>query len=72
MADQQQRGLTALTAGAVLALQGVGSLLTRWTGGVVDRIGARPIAITGVLLCAAATVPFAVAVVPCLAPAKLS
>ncbi|MEU0529776.1 MFS transporter [Amycolatopsis tolypomycina] len=58
---QQQRGLTALTAGAVLALQGVGSLLTRWTGGVVDRIGARPIATAGVVLCAAATVPFAVA-----------
>ena len=58
---QQQRGLTALTAGAVLALQGVGSLLTRWTGGVVDRVGTRPIATVGVLLCAAATVPFAVA-----------
>ncbi|WP_043843920.1 DHA2 family efflux MFS transporter permease subunit [Amycolatopsis taiwanensis] len=58
---QQQRGLTALTAGAVLALQGVGSLLTRWVGGVVDRIGARPIAVVSVLLCAAATVPFAIA-----------
>ncbi|XVQ06904.1 MDR family MFS transporter [Spirillospora sp. CA-255316] len=58
---QQQRGLTALTAGAVLALQGVGSLLTRWVGAVVDRIGARLIAIVGVLLCAAATVPFALA-----------
>jgi len=58
---QQQRGLTALTAGAVLALQGVGSLLTRWVGGVVDRIGARPIAVVGVLLCAAATIPLAIA-----------
>ncbi|WP_405467964.1 DHA2 family efflux MFS transporter permease subunit [Streptomyces canus] len=58
---QQQRGLTALTAGVVLALQGVGSLLTRWVGGVVDRIGARLIAVVGVLLCAAATVPFAIA-----------
>lgn len=58
---QQQRGLTALTAGAMLALQGVGSLLTRWVGGVVDRIGARLIAVVGVLVCAAATMPFAVA-----------
>ncbi|GAB3913514.1 MFS transporter [Microlunatus endophyticus] len=58
---QQQRGLTALTAGAVLALQGVGSLLTRWVGSIVDRIGARLIAVLGVLLCAVATVPFAIA-----------
>lgn len=58
---QQQRGLTALTAGAVLALQGVGSLLTRWVGSVVDRIGARLIAVVGVLLCGAATIPFAIA-----------
>jgi EmrB/QacA subfamily drug resistance transporter len=60
---QQQRGLTALTAGAVLALQGVGSLLTRWVGSVVDRIGPRLIAVVGVLLCAAATIPFAIATV---------
>jgi len=58
---QQQRGMTALSAGAVLALQGVGSLATRWVGGVVDRTGARPIAVVGVVLCAAATVPFAIA-----------
>ena len=58
---QQERGLTALTAGAVLALQGVGSLLSRWVGSVVDRIGARLIAVVGVLLCAAATIPFAIA-----------
>jgi EmrB/QacA subfamily drug resistance transporter len=58
---QQQRDLTALTAGAMLALQGAGSLLTRWVGAVVDRIGARLIATVGVLLCAAATAPFALA-----------
>jgi MFS family permease len=58
---QQQRGLTALAAGAILALQGAGSLATRWVGGVVDRIGARLIAVAGVILCAAATVPFALA-----------
>lgn len=58
---QQQRGMTALAAGAVLALQGIGSLLTRWVGSVVDRIGARLITIVGVILCAAATIPFATA-----------
>ena len=58
---QQPRGLTALTAGAILALQGLGSLTTRWIGSVVDRIGARLIALTGVVLCAAATIPFAIA-----------
>jgi EmrB/QacA subfamily drug resistance transporter len=58
---QQERGLTALGAGAVLALQGIGSLLTRWVGSLVDRIGARIISVVGVVLCAAATVPFAVA-----------
>jgi EmrB/QacA subfamily drug resistance transporter len=58
---QQQRGLDALTAGLVLALQGVGSLLTRWVGGVVDRIGARTITVVGIALCAAATVPLALA-----------
>lgn len=58
---QQQRGLDALTAGMVLALQGVGSLLTRWVGGVVDRVGARTITVVGITLCAAATVPLALA-----------
>jgi EmrB/QacA subfamily drug resistance transporter len=58
---QQERGMTALAAGSILALQGVGSLATRWVGGVVDRIGAKLITIIGVLACAAATVPFAIA-----------
>lgn len=43
----------------MLALPGVGSLLTRWVGRVVDRIWARLIAVVGVVLCAAATLPFA-------------
>lgn len=58
---QQERGMTALQAGAILALQGVGTLLTRWVGAVVDKIGAKLITIVSVLLCAVATVPFAVA-----------
>ena len=58
---QQVREQGALIAGLLLALQGVGSLATRWVGSVVDRIGARPIAIAGILLCALATIPFAFA-----------
>jgi MFS family permease len=58
---QQERGMTALAAGTILALQGVGSLLSRWVGAVVDRIGAKLIAIVGVGLCAVATIPFAIA-----------
>jgi EmrB/QacA subfamily drug resistance transporter len=58
---QQSRGMTALAAGTILALQGVGSLLSRWVGGIVDRIGAKVIAVVGVVLCAAATIPFAIA-----------
>ncbi|WP_326568059.1 DHA2 family efflux MFS transporter permease subunit [Amycolatopsis rhabdoformis] len=58
---EQERGLGAFAAGMILALQGVGSLLTRWVGGVVDRVGARVIAVAGIAGCAAATVPFAVA-----------
>jgi EmrB/QacA subfamily drug resistance transporter len=58
---QQERDMTALAAGTILALQGIGSLLSRWVGAVVDRIGAKLIAVIGVILCAAATIPFAVA-----------
>ncbi|MFG6194795.1 MDR family MFS transporter [Nonomuraea sp. JJY05] len=58
---QQQREMSALAAGTVLALQGIGSLLTRWVGSVVDRLGARLITVVGVVLCAAATLPFTIA-----------
>ncbi|MEV0065362.1 MFS transporter [Amycolatopsis sp. NPDC050768] len=58
---EQERGLGAFAAGMILALQGVGSLLTRWVGGVIDRVGARVIAVVGIAGCAAATVPFVVA-----------
>jgi EmrB/QacA subfamily drug resistance transporter len=55
---QQQHAATALGAGLILALQGVGSLATRWVGRVVDRIGAKLIAAIGILVCSAATLPF--------------
>jgi len=58
---QTLRGDSPLLAGLLLAPQGVGSLLTRWTGGLADRIGARPIVLLGLLLAALGTLPFALA-----------
>lgn len=58
---QQVRGQDALAAGLLLAPQGLGSLLVRPLGGVVDRVGAARVAVTGVVVCALATVPFAAA-----------
>ena len=49
--EQQVRGQTALTAGLLLAPQGLGMLLTRgYAGRLTDRIGARPIVLGGFLL----------------------
>ncbi|SHK37643.1 drug resistance transporter, EmrB/QacA subfamily [Pseudonocardia thermophila] len=58
---QQERGAGAFAAGMILAVQGVGTLLTRWVGGIVDRVGARTITVVSLVLVAAATVPFAMA-----------
>jgi EmrB/QacA subfamily drug resistance transporter len=58
---QDVRGQSALAAGLLLAPQGVGSLLVRPLGGVVDRVGAARVALAGVVVCALATVPFAAA-----------
>lgn len=58
---QQVRGQSVMATGLLLAPQGVGSLLVRPIGSVVDRIGAARITLVGVLVCALATVPFAVA-----------
>jgi EmrB/QacA subfamily drug resistance transporter len=55
---QQARGADALVAGLMLAPQGLGSLLSRPVGGIVDRIGARRIVLLGILTCAIATLPF--------------
>jgi EmrB/QacA subfamily drug resistance transporter len=57
---QEVRGVSALSAGLMLVPQGVGTLLSRQIAGpLTDRIGARPIAVAGFLVVAAATVPFA-------------
>ena len=59
---QEVRGVSALTAGLMLVPQGVGALLSRGLAGrLTDRIGARPIAVAGFAIVAAATIPFAFA-----------
>jgi EmrB/QacA subfamily drug resistance transporter len=56
---QQVRGQSALYAGLLLAPQGLGMLLTRSKAGTLtDRIGARPVALAGVLLTMAGTVAY--------------
>jgi EmrB/QacA subfamily drug resistance transporter len=59
---QQERGLSALTAGLLLVPQGVGSILPRTiVGRLTDKLGARPVSIVGIVLAAVGTVPFALA-----------
>jgi len=59
---QQVRGLGVLDAGLLMAPQGIGSLLPRTLAGkLTDSIGARPVVLAGMLVAAAATVPFALA-----------
>lgn len=57
--QQTVRGEDVLVAGLLLAPQGVGSLLARPVGPLVDRLGPRPIVIVSTLLALAGTVPFA-------------
>ncbi|MDR3295721.1 MAG: multidrug efflux MFS transporter [Clostridiales Family XIII bacterium] len=57
---QQVYGTTAFVAGMLLAPQGIGMLLTRSTAGkLVERVGAKSVAITGVLLILLGTIPLA-------------
>jgi EmrB/QacA subfamily drug resistance transporter len=57
---QDVDGKSAVAAGLLLAPQGIGSLLPRSVAGrLTDRIGPRPVVITGLLLTAAGTLPFA-------------
>jgi EmrB/QacA subfamily drug resistance transporter len=59
---QQARGASVLTAGLLMAPQGIGSLLPRtWAGKLTDSLGPRPVALAGMLIAAAATVPFTLA-----------
>lgn len=56
---QQVRHESVIAAGLLLVPQGIGALLARTTGGLTDRLGPRPIAVTGLLLTALGTLPFA-------------
>jgi MFS family permease len=57
---QEVRGASALTAGLMLVPQGIGTMLSRGLAGrLTDKIGARPIAVVGFVIVAAATIPFA-------------
>lgn len=59
---QQVRGASAFTAGLLIAGQGVGVLASRGLAGkLTDRLGARWVTFTGLLVVAVATVPFALA-----------
>ena len=59
---QDVRGADALSAGLLLAPQGIGALLSRpLAGGLTDRIGARWVAFTGFAIVGLATVPYALA-----------
>jgi EmrB/QacA subfamily drug resistance transporter len=55
---QEVRGQDALAAGLLLAPQGLGALLSRPVGRVVDRIGARRVVLAGIAACALGTVPY--------------
>jgi EmrB/QacA subfamily drug resistance transporter len=57
---QVVRGESAVVTGLLLAPQGMGVALAMfWSGRLTDRVGGGPLALAGVLLTAAATVPFA-------------
>ncbi|WP_022918219.1 MDR family MFS transporter [Ruania albidiflava] len=59
---QSLRGYSPLGAALLLIPQGVGTLLVRLVvGRLTDRFGARTMAVTGALVMAGATVPFALA-----------
>jgi EmrB/QacA subfamily drug resistance transporter len=59
---QEVRGASALSAGLLLAPQGLGTLLPRLvTGRLTDRLGPRPVVLAGTVLAALGTVPFALA-----------
>ena len=57
--QQTVRGNDVLVAGLLLAPQGLGALLVRPVGPLVDRIGPRTVVFAGTLLALAGTVPFA-------------
>src|SRR3984885_9768428 len=56
---QVARGQEAWVAGLLMAPQGIGAAcIMRWAGSITDRLGPRRVVPFGILLMAAATVPF--------------
>jgi EmrB/QacA subfamily drug resistance transporter len=55
---QQVRGQSVVMAGLMLVPQGLGSLLARAAGSLIDRIGPRPVVFGGFALTALGTAPF--------------
>jgi EmrB/QacA subfamily drug resistance transporter len=69
---QQVRGTDALGAGLLLVPQGLGTLACRpLAGRLIDRVGARWIAVVGFAIVAVATVPFALSPSPAADPVLL-
>ncbi|MFD0516647.1 MFS transporter [Paractinoplanes durhamensis] len=58
---QQLRGESVITAGLLMAPQGLGIALSRVVGGALERWGTRTVVIVSVLLLIFGTVPFAFA-----------
>ena len=57
---QIARGQEAWVAGLLMAPQGIGAAcIMRWSGSMTDRVGPRRVVPFGILLMAAATIPFA-------------
>jgi EmrB/QacA subfamily drug resistance transporter len=56
---QQAQRHTAVIAGLLLIPQGIGSLIARgWVAGLIDRVGARPMALVGTVLAAIGLVSY--------------
>lgn len=55
---QELRGESVVVAGLLMAPQGLGVALSRLAGTAIDRIGARPVVLGGVVLLALGTLPF--------------
>ncbi|WP_232026844.1 MFS transporter [Streptomyces lincolnensis] len=55
---QQVRHESVVAAGLLLVPLGVGALPARSTGPLADRVGPRPVVVTGLLLTALGTLPF--------------